>query len=844
MATTPAANLRIVKKLLLTPDKFRETDYEGKACFSYGYQKYGAFDSWSTAIKILNNLPVTENICNELIIAPQSVKPYLDIEWVKDELPDLDPFKVKEDLKTLLIKIFQEDFQYTVNASNIIFASCHRPKNDRFKYSYHVIVSTHPNIVFKTANEASYLAFKLREICGDYFDPSIVDTSVYKKTQNIRMIGHCKVDEQVPFEEERGINILEYLITNLEVNHIILKSSEQHDSLYKTVKNVKKAVESITEETLAEIRTKVKAIHPSCDEGVEDSGGFIQFNYYDRSEPCFCNENGETLHDKIGFFVYVYDNLICAGCHSGNCVDSKNKKIIKVLGNVTTSKDLTFEKVHYDNTFEIEHSFVEDCINNGAIGISNLFQRMYLSPKRIKWINDDKNGKSYFWDGKLWEEDSYSFIERLLVTTVVRVLRKYKTLSSNSDLDSSDTEENIALAQKIIAKLNDGMMLQSIVRFVKPLIRDIEFDKIKNIHPNFLSCKNGMVDLVSGELRLAVPEDNITQSLDTEYNPNADSSDFDNFVKQITSNENGANPELYDYLKFCLGYALQGNPKKKLFLLLYGPYGFNGKSLLLNTISDVLDFYSVNMDSSVVLESGKKSGGSHSTELCQLENKRMGILSDTHEDAKIDDGQMKMLTGITDKLSVREIFGKQKEFKPVFVPFISSNHPIQINLSDKAMYERLVLLPFDLSFVDSPKACYERQNDSSLAEKFRKNKEGVLKWIVDASIYYHQDENKEIPECVRQAKQKYNKEVNVFMNFIEKNFAKDESAEPILKSKMIEYFRFFAIGDGIRFALSRVEKELDKCVEFEIVGNLKYYKGYRYLPSEEQDAEAQITDDL
>jgi putative DNA primase/helicase len=250
------------------------------------------------------------------------------------------------------------------------------------------------------------------------------------------------------------------------------------------------------------------------------------------------------------------------------------------------------------------------------------------------------------------------------------------------------------------------------------------------------------------------------------------------------------------------------------------------------------------MDSSVVLESGKKNGGSHSTELCQLENKRMGILSDTHEDAKIDDGQMKMLTGITDKLSVREIFGKQKEFKPVFVPFISSNHPIQINLSDKAMYERLVLLPFDLSFVDEPKLSYERQNDSNLANKFSKNKEGVLKWIVDASIYYHQDENKEIPECVRQAKQKYNKEVNVFMNFIEKNFVKDPQAEPILKSKMIEYFRFFAIGDGIRFALSRVEKELDKFVEFELIGNLKYYKGYRYLPNEEQEAEAQIGDDL
>jgi P4 family phage/plasmid primase-like protien len=826
-----AANLRILKKLLMTPEKFRETNYQDKACFSYSYNKYGAFDCWTSAISVLNNLPVTENICNELIIAPQKCKGYLDIEWLRDEFPELEPFQVRDDIKTLLVEIFRDDFQYELSPNNIYFASCHRPKNDRYKYSYHVVISTHPAIVFNNANEASFLAYRLREKCSDYFDPSIVDTSVYKKTQNIRMVYHCKVDEQFPFIPETGVNIMEYLITNIEVNHIILRSSEQHDNLYKTIKNVKNNFEDIPDNTLEEIRRKVKTLHPTSDEG-NFSNGFIQFNYTDRREPCFCHDEKEVFHDQIGFFVYVFNNLICAGCHSGNCVDDKNKKIIKVLGNVTCTKDLTFEKVDFDNTFEIEHGLIEDCINNGAIGLSNLFQKMYLEPKRIKWVNDTKNGISYFWDGKLWEEDDYSFIERLLVTTVVRVLRKYKALSSNSDLESSNTEENIALAQKLITKLNDGMMLQSILKFVKPLIRDTEFSRIKDIHPNFLSCKNGMLDLVSGEIRPAVPEDNITKCIDTKYNADADCSDFDNFVKQITSNEEGSNEELYNYLKWCIGYALQGNPKKKMFMLLYGPYGFNGKSLLLNTISDVLKYYAVAMDSSVVLESPKKTAGSHSTELCQLENCRFGILSDTKEDATIDDGQMKQLTGITDKLSVREIFGKQREFKPVFVPFISTNHPVQINLSDKAMLERLVLLPFSLSFVDNPVQSYERQNDSSLAEKFAKNKEGILKWLVQASIYYHEDENKLAPDCIKEAKIKYNKEVNMFMNFIDKNFSKEENVAPIAKAKMLDYFRSFAIAEGIRCAQSKVEKELDRFIPFEIIGDAKYYTGYRYISPE------------
>jgi P4 family phage/plasmid primase-like protien len=837
-ANTASANLKIVKKLLSTPEKFRATDFKDKANFSQGYTKYGSFDNWGAAMKVLNNLPQNENIFNELILSPAKVKPYLDVEWFKDEFPDLDNFKVKEDLKKLLIEVFLEDFKYELSTRDIYFSSCHRPKNDRYKYSYHVIISTHPTVVFFNSNEAAYLANKLREVCSKLFSPEIIDRSVYSKTQNMRLINHCKVDEFVPFEPENGVNIMEYIITNVEVNHIILKSCEQKDNLFKNIKNIKKNSDIITPESLEEIKIKVKALHPSCDTGQEDGAGFVQFNYSDRSEPCFCHEDSVVLHDQIGFFVYIYNNLILAGCHSGNCVDSNNKKIIKIIGNIAPAKNLTFEKVHFDNTFEIDPTIISECVSNSAMGISNLFQRMYLSPKRIKWINDVKNGISYFWDGLKWQEDDYSFIERLLVTTVVRVLRKYVDDCRNQDLEATYNEENIELAKKIVCKLNDGMMIQNIVRFIKPLIRDTEFSKIKDIHPHFLSVKNGMIDLFSGELRHAVPEDNITRTIDTAYDPQADSSDFDNFVREITSDENGANIEMYEYLRWCIGYACQGNPKKKMFMILYGPHGFNGKSLLLNTISDILMHYAVAMDSSVVLEGPKKSAGAHSTELCQLENCRFGILSDTKENCALDDGQLKMLTGITDKLSVREIFGKQKEFSPVFVPFISTNHPISINLSDKAMYERLVLFPFVLSFVDEPKKSYERKGDNSLAEKFRKNKKGVLKWLVEASMYYNGDQNKMVPECIKAAKNVYNKEVNAYMDFIDNYFVIDPTCV-IKKADMMEIYKNYARENSIKFVSKVAERELDRLVSSKKVNSRKVYYGIKY-----KDDLDEVLDDL
>lgn len=831
-------NFKIVKKLLTEPLKFRDTEYYNKACFSQSYKKYGYVETWDIALNLLNNLPPNENTFNELILDTSKVKPYLDVEWLKETFPSYNPDSVKMKIKKCLVYIFKKDFNYSLQDNDIYFTKCHRQKNDGYKYSFHVIISTHnPVLVFENTNYASFLAVKIKNLINKYindkyelvdtekdeyidykFDGSIIDTGVYRKTQNIRLPGHCKEGEFSPMLFDSDGDPLEYIITNIEKEHRILEVTEQRDYGYRNIKNLKKIdfMQSPDEQMM--IFEKIKLIHPSAYFEKTDNSGFLQFNYKDRKEPCFTDDNKEILHDKIGFFAYVYNNLICVGCHSGNCVKSDNSKNIKVLGSLDTKKNLTFEKVDFNNIFDIDHVFVKECVLNGAIGISNLFERMYLEPKRIKWINDTKYGSSFFWDGKLWQEDDYAFIERLLVSTVVKVLKKFKVdYKKNNEIANQEEDETVEIASKMMKSLNNGINIQNILKFVKPLIRDTEFSKIKDIHPYWLSCKNGMVDLITGELRPSVPEDNITKSIETVYDPNADCHDFDLFIRQITSDEQGENKDLYHFFRWCIGYALQGSPKKKIFLILYGPHGFNGKSLVMNTIKEILEQYAVSMDSSVVLDNGsKKTAGSHSTELMQLENCRLGLLSDTKEDANIDDGRMKQLTGITDKISAREIFGKQKEFTPTFVPFISTNHPIQVNLSDQAMYERLILFPFILSFVDNPTKSYEKKGDPSLAEKFKNNKEGILKWLIEASVYYNKNQDKLPPKVILEAKEKYNKQVNIYVDFIDSTFITTEKEEDTVKrTDVIDAYKVYMQQNGMynKCKPKIAEREFDKLLK-------------------------------
>lgn len=816
MVSQAVENFKTIKKNLLPPKEFKKTDYDNKACFSYNYKLHGSLETWELAWEKLKELPKNENVFHELMMPDRKVKPYLDIEWYRDKFPELIPEKVLLDLKELVISIFKNEWDFDLQYKDIYVASCHRNKTEGYKNSFRIVISTHPSLVFLNTNCASYLAKRIRKLCSGKFNEEIVDAGVYHKLQNMRMINHCKAGEYVPMAKLNSADSdKEFIITNTDPEYIVIPTPEQKDNKYKDIKNIK-GVNFEDPDTIKYIMDKIKSIHPTALVERIDANQFIQLNYTDRNEKCFCRE--DIKHDKIGFFCYIKNDLIYIGCHSGNCVDSENRKITKILGSISSSKQKVYLPVStLDHHDDLDHSKIKEWIFDGSYGMSNMFEEMYLKPnKRIKWINDTLLGTTFYWDGRLWKQDDYSFIERLITSTIVRSLRKFSTLYSNEDDTGLDVEDGvIKTCKSIINKLNEGSNLRNIIKFLKPLIKDDDFDKIKDIKPYFLSCKNGVVDLKTGELRDCVPDDNLTKSLDISYDIEARTDDFDIFVRQITSDIDGEDEDLYNYIRWMIGYSLQGSPIKKTFFILYGPFGYNGKSMLLNIIKEVLGFYAVTMDKSVIINGPQKTAGSHSTEIIQLENSRLGMLTETSEDAIINDSQVKILTGITDKLSAREIYGKQREFSPTFVPIISSNHKMKINLKDKAMYERCILIPFRLSFMETPDSNkkFERQGDPFLAEKFKNNKEGILKWLVDCSLFYHQNLDLPIPETIIKAKKEYRRDMDDYADFMERYVEKTGESKDVIKLEdLIARFKEFAYDNRITFDRRKAEKMLIDCM--------------------------------
>jgi len=820
-------NLRYIKNILEEPSKFLDkNNYKGKPCISYAYKKYGFLENWQLALSKLNDVPENEKHFNELVIRDNSeVKPYFDIEYYIEQF-DYSPEEVLIYIKNSLIEIFKKTWDVVLLQRDILVAQCHRLTPNGHKKSFHVIISTtSPMCVFKSNNEANWLANKLREFISDKFDPSIVDAGVYKKVQNFRLVGHMKEGEDEPLKkmnEER--NDLDYLITNIDNNNKkILSTEEQSDSLWKNLMKLKGFhKKTYTDYNIETITSFVKNAHPSCYFEKIDNHGFLQFNYSDRTEKCFTGE----YHEKIGFFAFIKDSQILIGCHSGKCVESINERDVKktkIIGRIVEKECVKeINPVNKDEEFEMDYPFVTKCVFDKSLGMARLFKRLYTEPVRLKYTTEQK---LYYWDGELWTEDESMFLNSLLAEVLVKMLRKYVNslfeevqdicvIDPDYEGEDNDLKKIAEVTRFIINRLLEGANLKAILNFVIPDITDKRFLKDKDIHPYFIACKNGLVDLRTNKIRNFLPEDNITRRLEVSYNPEADCSDFEKFVRDITNNSE----DMYNYLRWAIGYALQGKPNRKIYFILWGERGYNGKSLLLNTISEILSDYCKSMDSSVVLISPKKTAGSHSTELMQLENVRLGILSDLNKDAVINDGQIKQITGATDKISAREIHGKQREFTPTFVPFISTNHRPIINSSDEGLFDRTMIIPFEISFVENPQTKWEKKSDPDLYDKFKKNKEGILKWLIDCAIFYNNNLEHPVPEKITITKNEYKRDMNIHKRFIEEMFVLTDNEEDVISDK--EVFGDFKIycevnqySDG-RKDKARVLHELQKCLEY------------------------------
>ncbi len=243
--------------------------------------------------------------------------------------------------------------------------------------------------------------------------------------------------------------------------------------------------------------------------------------------------------------------------------------------------------------------------------------------------------------------------------------------------------------------------------------KDPEIQKRKNeldTEPALIGVTNGVLDLTKGEL--VQTDSYVTRSSGVKFDPSATSDRWEQFLLEIADGD----LDLVKYLQVAVGYSCSGHTKEHLMFVLIGS-GANGKSVFMNTLSEILGEYAHTAPPRALMDNSTETYS-----LADLPSKRLLVAPETDENSKLDENLVKRLTG-GDTLSARHMYKSYFEFNPVCKVWLMSNHYPKILGTDDGIWRRLGVIPFNRSFSSA-------EQDKDLQDKLRCEASGILNWAI------------------------------------------------------------------------------------------------------------------
>lgn len=231
---------------------------------------------------------------------------------------------------------------------------------------------------------------------------------------------------------------------------------------------------------------------------------------------------------------------------------------------------------------------------------------------------------------------------------------------------------------------------------------------------DLINCKNGVLNVKSGELLEHDAKYLMTKMFGTSYIPGATCARFERFMADAVPD-----PEMRAYVQRALGYSLLGRPGGRSIFLIYGPSG-TGKSTLIETIEAVYGDYGATAGSGTFRQT---TGNGPSPDLHALRGRRFVTTSETSEAAVFDEDLLKRLSG-RDPVTSRTLYGKPVRWTPECVLWVATNNPPKFNSDDDAIWRRTKLIPFTTVFRGANEIEYFAQ------EQLIPEAPGILNWLL------------------------------------------------------------------------------------------------------------------
>ncbi|GAB6059336.1 hypothetical protein JCM31598_24530 [Desulfonatronum parangueonense] len=393
--------------------------------------------------------------------------------------------------------------------------------------------------------------------------------------------------------------------------------------------------------------------------------------------------------------------------------------------NTTTvnNGNVEFELSDYDSKDLIAQAvneMIQESFFNDDVGDANLYKHLYAD----MFVYRALHRKWYRYVGPHWEVDE----KNEALSAVSDLYQQYENHHNN--YGGFDKTGDLLLKKK--RKLNISTSMKRILELAATGRNGLTFIDKDNVWKSVFACRNGVIDLRTGEFREGRPEDYIFKYCDMDYDPNAGTpKEFLKFLKDIFEYD-GEKPTLPDksspdykkliitfrrnyrnyvkakkihertmvkFIQRLLGYVLLGTCKERKFIILYGPEGANGKTTLMTLLVKLLQEYAGNIDPKILLSSRADSTASgHSSHLVDLCEKLLAIADEIEEGKKLDSGTVKRLTG-NGQISARAAHSANHiRFYPTFTIFLLTNNLPHV-AQDPATWNRIIPIHFKCNTV-------------------------------------------------------------------------------------------------------------------------------------------------
>lgn len=379
----------------------------------------------------------------------------------------------------------------------------------------------------------------------------------------------------------------------------------------------------------------------------------------------------------------------------------------------------------------------------------------------IRYSYIDK--KFIVYEGSVWEKDDKGRVRQLVDATVQDM--KNEVIEVSGDLDAEEIEK---AWQKHLSNSRNNSKKKAIVDELKHRISVMpsEFD----VDDMLLNAENGYVELSSGELKPHDIKKMFSRKANFDYSDKMDAPTWMMFLEDIFNN----NKEVIRYIQKAVGYSITGSTKEQVMFVLFGS-GRNGKSIFVETISEILGNYARNIRADSLMV---KQNSGVNNDIAALDGSRFVSSSEPNEGFRFDEGLIKELTG-GDTITARFLYGEDFDFKPKFKLWVSTNHKPVIRGTDDGIWRRMVLIPFSVQIP-------EHKVDKDLKYKLLREAPAILDWAVEGALMW-QKEGLEMPESIKQASSDYREEMDVLVSFVNDRCTK----EPKGKAKAGELFQAY-----------------------------------------------------